>query len=100
MQDQAGACAGAESYEAPVLTLGMKPKRDGPIRTESASLALDALKFMRLGVSAQVYFTSAIASAKRILEIFEFGVSCCVCWYSWVGSNHRPPVPQTGALTN
>ncbi len=20
-------------------------------------------------------------------------------WYSWVGSNHRPPVPQTGALT-
>jgi hypothetical protein len=21
-------------------------------------------------------------------------------WYSWVGSNHRPPVPQTGALTN
>jgi hypothetical protein len=19
-------------------------------------------------------------------------------WYSWVGSNHRPPVPQTGAL--
>jgi len=23
-----------------------------------------------------------------------------VRWYSWVGSNHRPPVPQTGALTN
>ena len=23
-----------------------------------------------------------------------------VTWYSWVGSNHRPPVPQTGALTN
>ena len=23
-----------------------------------------------------------------------------VGWYSWVGSNHRPPVPQTGALTN
>ena len=21
-------------------------------------------------------------------------------WYSWVGSNHRPPDPQTGALTN
>ena len=21
-------------------------------------------------------------------------------WYSWVGSNHRPPVPQTGALTS
>jgi hypothetical protein len=21
-------------------------------------------------------------------------------WYSWVDSNHRPPVPQTGALTN
>src|SRR4029453_3083296 len=20
-------------------------------------------------------------------------------WYSWVASNHRPPVPQTGALT-
>lgn len=24
----------------------------------------------------------------------------CHRWYSWVGSNHRPPVPQTGALTN
>jgi hypothetical protein len=21
-------------------------------------------------------------------------------WYSWVGSNHRPPDPQSGALTN
>ena len=22
------------------------------------------------------------------------------CWYSWVDSNHRPPDPQSGALTN
>jgi len=21
-------------------------------------------------------------------------------WYSWVGSNRRPPDPQSGALTN
>jgi len=21
-------------------------------------------------------------------------------WYSWVDSNHRPPDPQSGALTN
>jgi hypothetical protein len=46
--DQAGVLAGAESGEVPVLTLGMKPKRDGPRRTLRAHLlALDALKFMR-----------------------------------------------------
>jgi hypothetical protein len=23
-----------------------------------------------------------------------------IAWYSWVDSNHRPPDPQSGALTN
>ena len=23
-----------------------------------------------------------------------------ISWYSWVDSNHRPPDPQSGALTN
>src|ERR1700704_2749015 len=30
---------------------------------------------------------------------WSHGAILCL-WYSWVGSNHRPPVPQTGALTN
>ena len=29
-----------------------------------------------------------------------FGLSLTDVWYSWVGSNHRPPDPQSGALTN
>jgi hypothetical protein len=34
------------------------------------------------------------AVMSRAVSAFDEG------WYSWVGSNHRPPVPQTGALTN
>src|SRR5262245_2658847 len=40
------------------------------------------------------------ALLQRSLRISRLAACVGRGWYSWVGSNHRPPVPQTGALTN
>jgi hypothetical protein len=36
----------------------------------------------------------------RIAAFILSGYRAISTWYSWVDSNHRPPDPQSGALTN
>ena len=71
----------------------------------------------KVGANAMEHLTgttSSIYAAPRMFGVelrYRFGAGGCTIggtvgglarenWYSWVGSNHRPPDPQSGALTN
>ena len=46
-------------------------------------------------------YTESIGKYLPDIDRPDQGVfSFFIFWYSWVGSNHRPLVPQTSALTN
>ncbi len=55
--------------------------------------------FVHVNRQGSVIAMSDAIGAIRI-GIWRFGVLGETDWYSWVGSNHRPPDPQSGALTN
>ena len=69
----------------------------------TARVAKIALKTRR--TIREVALSEGVMTEAQLAEVFATdnllrANSPTLKWYSWVGSNHRPPDPQSGALTN